>query len=129
MTKRKPILCLDFDGVVHCYSSGWQGPRTIPDPPVPGAIEFILTAMQTFEVNIFSSRSRYWFGRFAMTQWLFTEVARYTGDTFATAHLMKQIKFPKHKPPAMITLDDRAVTFNGAWPTMETLKAFKPWYR
>ena len=27
----KPILCLDFDGVLHSYTSGWRGAR-IPDP-------------------------------------------------------------------------------------------------
>jgi hypothetical protein len=30
----KPILCLDFDGVIHSYSSGWKGADVIPDPPV-----------------------------------------------------------------------------------------------
>jgi len=28
----KPILCLDFDGVIHSYSSGWKGADVIPDP-------------------------------------------------------------------------------------------------
>ena len=36
-----PILCIDFDGVLHSYSSGWKGARNIPDPPVTGAIEWL----------------------------------------------------------------------------------------
>ena len=40
----KPILCLDFDGVIHSYTSGWKGARIILDPPVPGALDFILAA-------------------------------------------------------------------------------------
>ena len=27
----KPILCLDFDGVIHRYDSGWKGADVIPD--------------------------------------------------------------------------------------------------
>jgi hypothetical protein len=30
MMMGKPILCLDFDGVLHSYSSGWKGADVIP---------------------------------------------------------------------------------------------------
>ena len=46
-----PILALDFDGVLHSYTSGWQGADVISDPPVPGAIEFLMEAVEHFEVT------------------------------------------------------------------------------
>lgn len=52
----KPILCLDFDGVIHSYASGWKGANVIHDPPVPGAIAFLREAVQSFRVAIFSGR-------------------------------------------------------------------------
>ena len=66
----KPILCLDFDGVIHSYTSGWKGARNIPDPPVPGALDFILAVQAQFQVVILSSRSHQWGGRRAMKRWL-----------------------------------------------------------
>ena len=66
----KPILVLDFDGVIHGYQSGWKGAANIPDPPVPGAQEFIVGALDKFEVHILSSRSHQWGGRRAMKRWL-----------------------------------------------------------
>ena len=53
----KPTLVLDFDGVIHSYTSGWKGADVIPDPPVDGAIAFMLGALLHFDVVIFSSRS------------------------------------------------------------------------
>ena len=35
--------------------------------------------------------------------------------------------FSSEKPPAMVTIDDRALTFDGTWPAIEMLKAFQPW--
>jgi hypothetical protein len=77
--KGKPILCLDFDGVIHSYSSGWKGPRCIPDMPVNGALQFICEAMEYFTVDIYSSRSRYVGGKKAMKKWLWDRYAEIGG--------------------------------------------------
>jgi len=162
MPKRKPILCLDFDGVINSYVSGWQGPRTLPDPPVPGALEFISQALDEFAVAVYSSRSYQWGGRRAMRTWLerhMTEAiasalsgpkvrydrAHYTAhpilrwldlDTMEPVELTMRegaqrfvdaIEWPTHKPPALVTLDDRAIQFSGTWPELADLRAFRPW--
>ena len=67
------ILCLGFDGVIHSYKSGWQGAMTIPDPPVPGALKFIVKATEHFEVMIYSSRSNQLGGIRAMKRYLIKE--------------------------------------------------------
>lgn len=127
----KPILCLDFDGVLHSYASGWQGAAIIPDPPVPGAIAFLYDAIMAFDVQIYSSRSHQEGGIDAMmdwiakweTAWIEEDVTRPRPRT----SLLLNITFPQEKPAAMVTIDDRAITFTGVWPAIETLKAFKPW--
>lgn len=122
----KPILCLDFDGVIHSYSSGWKGADVIPDPPVDGAIAFMLGALRHFDVVIFSSRSNQSGGRKAMERWL-------RGHAMSAWHEtpdgpgLEEVRFVAEKPPALVTIDDRAITFNGTWPDIGALLAFKPW--
>jgi hypothetical protein len=122
----KPILCLDFDGVIHSYSSGWKGAAIIPDPPVPGAIEFIERALKHFDVQIFSSRSNQEGGIGAMRTWLWAHIGDCTPEQRG---LFNTIKFPTEKPSAMVTIDDRAITFTGEWPSIQSLLEFKPWNR
>ena len=40
---------------------------------------------------------------------------------------LEDIRFTTDKPSAMVTIDDRALTFDGTWPSFDSLKAFKPW--
>jgi hypothetical protein len=47
----------------------------------------------------------------------------------ASETLVSQIKFPLFKPPALVTLDDRAIQFEGEFPSLDTLRSFKPWNR
>ena len=118
---KQKILCLDFDGVIHSYSSGWSeskgGAAYIPDPPVPGAFEFINEALEHFDVHVFSSRSGFRTGIPAMKEW-------FIKHGFENIDL---ILFPTYKPPATVALDDRVLNFDGNWPSMDKLRKFKPW--
>ena|SRR5215469_6150976 len=119
----KPILCLDFDGCIHSYTSGWKGVDKIPDPPVPGAFEWMTRAAEVFEIHIYSSRSSSPAGRRAMFQYI------YSRDR-VLAHL---VVFADEKPRAFITIDDRCVQFNGNWSDAQfqpqKLLAFVPYYK
>ena len=120
----KPILCLDFDGVIHSYTSGWKGAAVIPDPPVPGAIAFLREAAKHFRVAIFSSRSHQPGGLEAMQSWLI-----YNSEMGFKDAICNEIEWPIEKPAAFVTLDDRAITFDGTWPMIDSLLAFKPWHQ
>jgi hypothetical protein len=146
-----PILCLDFDGVLHSYKSGWKGARNIPDPPVDGAIEWLVNLVKSgeWQVCIYSSRSRYWGGRRAMKRWIRQHfellVTKDTPDCvsfvcqtafadpwaeeveYAAKRLVRAIKFPLMKPAAFLQVDDRCICFDGNFPTSENMKQFKPW--
>lgn len=98
----------------------------IPDPPVPGAMDFIRDATKHFRVAIFSSRSNQPGGVEAMQEWVEKYIIRRTFD-LSSRKAFLDLEWPLEKPPAMVTIDDRAITFTGTWPTIESLKAFQPW--
>lgn len=156
--RRRPILCLDFDGVIHGYDSGWKGAHVIPDPAVSGAGLYLLKAVQHFRVAIYSSRSRSLRGRWAMRRYIrqllwdaalahTDELERAWKATQGTPadwmpwtlydardaadHIAKAIEWPWFKPGAAMTIDDRALTFNGDWSSPEyqpaAIRSFKPW--
>lgn len=118
----KKIILLDFDGVIHSYKSGWKGAGVIPDPPVDGAIEFIRTLIndKDYEVCIYSSRSKQEGGIDAMINWL--------KENALTNLELLEIRFPKQKPAAFITVDDRAICFDGDFSTLkDKIDNFIPW--
>lgn len=124
----KPILCLDFDGVIHSYTSGWKGADIIPDPPVPGSAEFIRKALKDFRVAVFSSRSNQPGGIDAMKAWCAKHLPG-VGEHAKHPSFLGEIEWPTEKPAAFVTIDDRALCFNGNWDSYdpEWLLGFKPW--
>lgn len=111
-------LVFDFDGTIHSYTSGWQGPTTIPDPPVDGMREALANLHASgYEIIINSTRCNYLDGRAAIRRWLAKYgMAEYVDRIVTT------------KPPAIAYIDDRAINFDGdAGLMVERIKRFVPW--
>lgn len=130
----KPILCVDFDGVVHSYTSGWKGALIIPDPPVPGALKWLWKATEWFDVQIYSSRSKDPDAILMMREWmvnfsLYEFGPEHPMSTFPGRGHEYPITFAYEKPPAFLTIDDRAICFEGNWADLDPvdLLRFQPW--
>lgn len=133
----KKILVVDFDGVIHSYTSGWISATFIPDPPVPGAMEWLWEMSKEFNLQIYSSRSGQEGGIAAMSTyvryWAMKELSNDESEYKANALINRIVNdpaaWPMTKPPGFVTLDDRVICFQGphSWPTLDELNSFKPW--
>lgn len=114
---RRPTVIFDFDGVIHSYKSGWQGAAVIPDSPVEGIKEAIADIARYYRIVIVSSRCYQPGGMKAIANWMAKHGIYYDSIT-------------DEKPPAIVTIDDRAITFNGK-PNilLDQIKHFRPWYQ
>jgi hypothetical protein len=98
----KGTIAVDFDGVVHAYTSGWTGPEPI-DPPVPGARAAIAAIRSMgYGVVVFTCRALTADGMSGTKAWL-------------AKHEIEVDEVTAVKPHAQLYLDDRAVRFDGDW--------------
>lgn len=95
-------ICLDFDGVLHSYRSGWCGAEVIPDPPIHGTKEAVARLREQYRIAVHSARCHTETGRKAVESWL-------------EKHDIAVDEVCEHKPPALVYVDDRAVRFRGNW--------------
>lgn len=111
-------VVFDFDGVIHSYTSGWQGAVFITDPPVPGIKEALRDIRNAgYEIVIVSTRCTYTCGMEAIKKWL---------DKYDIAQYVDRIC--KEKPPAVVYIDDRAICFDGRPDTLlDKIRRFTPW--
>lgn len=112
----KQTVVFDFDGVIHSYTSGWQGATVVPDPPVPGIKEAIADIREAgYKVVVVSTRCNTIPGMEAITKYL-------------DEHEIVVDAVLKDKPPAIVYIDDRAICFDGRPETLvNKIKVFKPW--
>src|SRR5690606_3471986 len=119
--RHRKTLAIDFDGVIHAYTSGWRGALEIPDPPVEGAIAWLEAAAERFDLAIFSVRAAHPGAIDAMRAWLRAHDL--------AERVLERVRFPIQKPPAEVYIDDRAFRFEGTFPSFEALGELEPWTR
>ena len=115
----KKTVVFDFDGVIHSYTTGWNGdPAFMPDPPVEGIKEAIEQIRKAgYEVAVVSTRCITNYGRDALINYLNKYDIRVDGVY-------------KEKPPAIVYIDDRAICFDGDAKTLlDKIENFKTWYQ
>ena len=130
----RKIIVIDFDGVIHSYKSGWQGALEISDAPhgilirKHGKNDIVYTSIdwltdlcrdKDLHICILSSRSKTPWAIEAMQDWLLSNGLG--------LEVLSKISFPSEKPAAFLTIDDRAVRFNGEMLNAGQIKAFKTW--
>lgn len=98
----RQTVCLDFDGVIHSYLTGWHGIEVIADPPIHGTDEAVRRLRKQYRVVVHSARCATAEGRLAIEAWL-------------KKHNIEVDEVCEHKPPATVYIDDRAVRFTGDW--------------
>lgn len=117
-TKKKYTVAVDFDGVLHSYTSPWVDASVIPDPPVNGAAEWLNAIREDFEVFVFTTRASCIEGIEAVRWYLEQAGVRDAANLVVTSE----------KLPALVYIDDRALRFDGTnFPTAQQVHQLKPW--
>lgn len=122
----KSIIAIDVDGPLHAYIA-WKGATVLDGGPVPGAMQAIRDYTEAgYEVHIVSSRLHQEGGMDATRQAICGWLLDVFGEEKAGL-IMRNVYFSIHRPPAILTIDDRAWLFRGRWPTVDEIRLFRPW--
>lgn len=115
----KLTVAVDFDGVIHSYTSGWKGAANLPDPPVEGAIAWLNKLDKRFSVAILTTRAQ-------------TQEAVDAIEDYLIEHGYKGSMplITDRKIPALMYVDDRGWRFDpkkGGFPDVDKIQSMKPW--
>jgi hypothetical protein len=108
----KKTVCIDLNGVLDRYT-GWKGEGHM-DPPRPGAERFLAELAEDYRVVILTTqqveRVWAWLQDYGLDRWVDEVTDR--------------------KPPAVVYVDDRAVTFRGNFEeTLQEIRRFRPHWK
>ncbi len=133
MSSTPNLIALDFDGVLHQAVSPFTDVLTIPDPPVTGAIEWLVDIVEEYGVIIHSSRlawdpSALFHSDTAIGDRVFA-IRKWLYKNGCPLVVIDELEFHTGpgKPHAWIYIDDRGFNFRGKFPTRHQLENFNAW--
>ena len=111
-------VVFDFDGVIHPYTSGWQGATSIYDPPVQGIKElFAKLKSAGLYIVVMSSRAIEDEGKKAIIKYLNNNGMQDLVDDVVS-----------EKIPELVYVDDRTICFTGKTEGLfEQIVDFRSW--
>jgi len=110
-------IAIDFDGVICSNHERDYNQEVMLRKPIAGAYDFIKRLLTPEnKVSVYSARARTFTGVHTIQDYL-TFVVGLSYTEIST------IDISDKKPIADIYIDDRAIRFEGTWPTHEELKA------
>lgn len=123
-------LVVDFDGVIHAYTSPWTVAEEITDGPVEGAFDWIRQMhAEGVKIQIFTARLSH--EPFGVDQRDPVAVTASLMDWFLSHGLEKEhvrlLQFTRGKPHATLYIDDRASRFRGRFPSVEDIRGHRQW--
>ena len=108
------IIAVDLDGVLAQFE-GWKGEDHIGSP-LPGAMEFLQSLVSAgMQPVIFTTRTGP-----ALGEWI---------QKYLPPDVLECLIVTSTKQPAWVQIDDRAICFTGAYPTVNQILDFKPWWQ
>lgn len=116
INKQRKTVCVDFDGVIHPYTNGWQGIDPTIEAPVKGIREELDRLKDNgFIIAVLTTRAQSRIGIDAVKHYL---------DTWRVPY----DKITATKIGAICYIDDRAVLFDGdATGLADKVISFKSW--
>lgn len=138
---QKPIVSLDFDGVLYSYINGYNEGVLI-DPPVEGAQEFCQWLHKSgFDIVVSTCRLhledpdvrlehgrriRDWFVLHEFPAFMYSDIRREPGGR-------PRVVLTSRKPIAHVYVDDRGFRFEGSFDTVKRLLQlpgnYAPWHK
>jgi hypothetical protein len=113
----KKTVAVDFDGVIHAYSRGWQD-GSVYDPPVPYALDALRNLRKRYTVVIYTTRAREDINEPGGAEQIREWFKLYEAEDLA------DLEITDKKPLAIALIDDRAIRFKNWAQAIPDLQDF-----